>query len=141
VNIREAIYSRIVATGAAPEADEAAAIAGVALEAAEDAYRALAAAHVIVLDGGTTRILFAPPFSAVPTPFRVHAGARSYFGVCAWDAFGVPAALHTGARIEAICAWAGDPIACGVEAGRPYGDGVIHLLVPAAHFWDDIVFT
>jgi hypothetical protein len=141
VNIREAIYSRMVATGTAPTAAEAAVMAGAAVDAAEDAYRSLAAAHVIVLDGGTTRILFAPPFAAVPTPFRVRTGARSYFGVCAWDAFGVPAALHADAQVEAACAWSGDPVACGVENGRPYGNGVIHLLVPAAHFWDDIVFT
>jgi hypothetical protein len=53
----------------------------------------------------------------------------------------VAAALHTDARIDAACAWSGDPIVCGVERGRAYGGGVIHLLVPAAHFWDDIVFT
>jgi hypothetical protein len=27
---------------------------------------------------------------------------------------------------------------CGVRGGRAYGDGVVHPLVPAAHFWDDI---
>jgi hypothetical protein len=141
VNVREAIYSRIVATGTAPTAGEAAAIAGVTAATAEQEFRDLAAAHVIVLDGDTTRILFAPPFSAVPTGFGVHAQGRAYFGVCAWDAFGVAAALQTDARIEAVCAWSGDPIVCGVERERPYGIGVIHLLVPAAHFWDDIVFT
>ena len=141
MNIREAIYSRIVATGDAPTAAEAAAIVGVARETAEQAFRDLAEAHVIVLDGNSTTILFAPPFSAVPTGFRVHTPERAYFGVCAWDAFGVAAALHTDARIAAACAWSGDAIACGVENGRAYGDGIIHLLVPAAHFWDNIVFT
>ena len=67
--------------------------------------------------------------------------ANRYFGVCAWDAFGIAAALHADARIEARCAWSGDPMACGVEHGRAYGRGLVHLLVPAAHFWDDIVFT
>jgi hypothetical protein len=141
VNVREAIYSRMVATGTAPTAGEAAALAGITFDAAEQAYRDLAEAHVIVLDGDSGRVLFAPPFSNVPTGFRVHTPARAYFGVCAWDAFGVAASLHTDARIEAACAWSGDPIVGGVERGRAYGGGVIHLLVPAAHFWDDIVFT
>jgi hypothetical protein len=45
------------------------------------------------------------------------------------------------ADIDARCGWSDEPIACGVTAGRAYGDGVIHLLVPAAHFWDDIGYT
>jgi hypothetical protein len=141
VNVREAIYSRIVATGDAPSTAEAAAMAGVTPETAERAYRDLADAHVIVLDGGSTSIRFAPPFSAAPTGFLVRTVAREYFGVCAWDAFGIAAALHADARIDAACAWSGEPMVCGVANGRAYGEGVIHLLVPAAHFWDDIVFT
>ena len=66
---------------------------------------------------------------------------RPYFGACAWDAFGIPAALKADARIEAACAWTAEPLPCGVESGRAYGAGVIHLLVPAAHFWDDIAYT
>jgi hypothetical protein len=44
-------------------------------------------------------------------------------------------------KFEAACAWSGEPIQCGVEHGRAYGDGVIHLLVSAARFWDDIAYT
>ena len=141
MNVRQAIYAHIVATGTAPSASEAAALAGVEVDAAAQAYRDLAAAHVIVLAGDSTTILFAAPFSAVATAFRVHTPARAYFGVCAWDAFGVAAALGRDADIETRCAWSGDPLICGVKNGRAFGDGVVHLLVPAAHFWDDIVFT
>jgi hypothetical protein len=94
-----------------------------------------------VLEPGTTTIRFAAPFSAVPTGFRVHVGARSYLGACAWDAFGIAAALHADARIETRCGWSDEPMTCGVEHGREYGGGIVHLLVSAAHFWDDIVFT
>ena len=65
----------------------------------------------------------------------------SWYAPCAWDAFGIPAALKRDAAIDARCAWSGEPIACGVEGGAAYGDGVIHLLVPAARFWDDIAYT
>jgi hypothetical protein len=141
VTIREAIYARMVAAGRAPTVHEAAVLAGIGLDAARAEYRALADAHVIVLHAGSHEILYAPPFANTPTRFAVHTGARSYFGVCAWDAFGVPAALRVDARVEAACAWSGEPIACGVDRGQAYGQGVVHLLVPAAHFWDDIVFT
>jgi hypothetical protein len=114
---------------------------GLDVRSVEDAYRALAASHVIVLQPGTLDIWSAPPFSAVPTDFRARAGGSWWYAPCAWDAFGIPAALHRDARIEARCGWSGASIPCGVEQGRPYGDGVIHLLVAAAHFWDDIAFT
>ena len=110
MTIREAIYATIAATGTAPSAAAAAAIADIAPEAAEAEYRALAAAHVIVLEAGTARIRFAAPFSAVPTGFRVHVGTRAYFGPCAWDAFGIAAALHADARIETRCGWSDEPM-------------------------------
>ena len=44
----------------------------------------------------------ANPFSAVPTPYRVQADGRSWFANCAWDAFGICAALHVDGRIETV---------------------------------------
>jgi hypothetical protein len=140
-DVRTAIYDAIVRTGQAPAVAELAATLGTAEGAVADACRSLADAHVIVLRPGTVEIRWAPPFAAVPTAFRAAAGAASWYAPCAWDAFGIPAALKRDAVIEARCAWSGEPIACGVAHGRAYGDGVIHLLVPAAHFWDDIAYT
>jgi hypothetical protein len=79
--------------------------------------------------------------SEVRTPFRVATATASWYAPCAWDAFGIPAALKHDADIDARCAWSDEPIACGVKDSRAYGGGVIHLLVPAAHFWDDIGYT
>ena len=139
--VREAVYASIVRTGAAPRADSLILDATLTTASVEDAYRELAEAHVIVLEPETTRIRWAPPFSSAPTPFRVRSGASSWYAPCAWDAFGIPAALKQDAVIDARCAWSGEPIVCGVADGRSYGDGLIHLLVPAAHFWDDIFHT
>jgi hypothetical protein len=36
----------------------------------------------------------ANPFSAVPTPFLVRSGDRSWYGNCIWDALGIPAMLQ-----------------------------------------------
>ena len=140
-DVRTAIYAAIVQTGHAPAVAALAATLGLAEDAVAEAFRRLADGHVIVLRLGTMEIAWAPPFAAMPTPFRAAAGAASWYAPCAWDAFGIPAALKRDAVIDARCALSGDPIACGVEHGRAYGDGVIHLLVPAAHFWDDIAYT
>lgn len=139
--VRRFIYDRVVLTGAAPTAPQVASSLDLTLDAATGAMRALADAHVLVLRPGDSAIAWAPPFSSIETPFQATANGRSYFAPCAWDAFGIPAALGTDGDITANCAWSAEPLACGVRHGRAYGDGVIHLLVPAAHFWDDIFLT
>ena len=84
----------------------------------------------------------ANPFSAVPTAHRVHARGRWWYANCAWDAFGVCAALDADGRIETSCPDCGEPLAIEVRDQRPSDEGVLfHCLVPAAHWWDDIVFT
>jgi hypothetical protein len=84
----------------------------------------------------------APPFSAVPTPFRVAAAGREYFANCVWDAFGIPAALHRDADVEASCACCGEPMSLAVRDGRPLpAPGIAHFAVPAARWWDDIAYT
>jgi alkylmercury lyase-like protein len=139
--VRLAIYRAIERNGSAPSAADVARAHDLESAIVEEAFRALADAHVIVLHAETTEIKWAPPFSSVPTAFRVRAGRSAWHAPCAWDGFGIPAALDADARIEAACAWSGEPLPCGVEHGLAYGDGLIHLLVPAAHFWDDIAYT
>jgi hypothetical protein len=140
--VRVAIYTGILETGAAPKPADVARAENLTKRGVEDAYRALAASHVIVLKRHTLDIWSAPPFSAVATAFRTTVdGGASWHAPCAWDAFGIPAALGRDATIEARCAWSGEPIDCGVSNGRSYGDGIIHLLVPAGRFWDDITYT
>ena len=39
------------------------------------------------------RIRMAPPFSGIPTPFLAITGDKTYYANCAWDAFGISAAL------------------------------------------------
>ena len=140
-SVRDAIYSTIVSTGAAPAAADIAGLYGVPIGDVEAAFHALADAHVIVLQPGTHDLAWAPPFSALPTPYKARVAATSWFAPCAWDAFGIPAALNEDAVVDATCAWSGEALDCGVSNGRAYGGAVIHLLVPAAHFWDDIFFT
>ena len=82
------------------------------------------------------------PFSAVPTSFRVDAGGRLWYANCAWDAFGICAALDMDGRIETTCPDCGEPLAIEVRDGRPDDDSLLfHCLVPAERWWDDIGHT
>ena len=84
----------------------------------------------------------ANPFSAVPTAHRVTAAGRTWYANCAWDAFGVCAALHADGHVSSSCPDCGEPIEVDVADARPARDDLVfHVLVPARRWWDDIVFT
>jgi hypothetical protein len=139
--VRQMIYEWIVKRGVAPSTPEIANACAIAEPRVRKLVRELADAHVIVLQPDSIDLWAAPPFSAVPSGFKVRAHEGSWFAPCAWDAFGIPAALAADAEIEAACAETGEAIRCGVRGGREFGNAVIHMLVPAARFWDDIIYT
>ena len=134
-------YARFVDLGRAPTAAEVAGAAGLREAQVQACWERLHDAHALVLDpAGAIRM--ANPFSGVPTAYRVHAAGRWWFGNCAWDAFGICAALHQGGRIETACGDCRQPARIAVRDQRPDDDSLLfHCLVPAARWWDDIVFT
>jgi hypothetical protein len=141
IDLRNATYRRFVALGRAPTAAEIADEVGLGEEAVRTAWRRLHDAHALVLDDqGEIRI--ANPFAARPTDFCVEADGRTWFANCAWDAFGIGAALHVDSRFETHCPDCGETIAIRVRDGRPDDPTPIwHVLVPAARWWADIGFT
>ena len=142
LHVRNLTYAAFVELGRAPTLEEIAATAGLPTAETVVSWRRLHDAHALVLDDDA-ELRMANPFSAVPTPYEVHAAGRSWYGNCAWDAFGICAALHADGDIETTCLDCGEPIAVSVRDQRPDGDEslVFHCLVPAAHWWDDIAFT
>jgi hypothetical protein len=96
---------------------------------------ALAERHVVVLDDDGA-ILMAHPFAAHRWGARVEAGEREWWGNCAWDAFGIVAALELAdATVTA------QGVTLRVRDGEPEGDATFHVEVPAAHWWDDVAYT
>ncbi|HEX6656812.1 MAG TPA: organomercurial lyase [Ilumatobacter sp.] len=132
IDLRNATYSMFVELGRAPTAadvgnrlrlDRADVVAG---------WRRLHDAHALVLNQHTDEIRMANPFSAVPTPFRVRAAAQQWYANCAWDAFGICAALDTDGRIDTACADCGEPLSCDVRGRAPSDPTLLfHCLVPA----------
>jgi alkylmercury lyase-like protein len=140
--LRNHVYRRYVELGRAPTLDETAAELGLSSEETANGLRRLHEAHALVLEPGRLEIRMVNPFSAVPTPHRVKAAGRAWYANCAWDAFGIPAALGSDGRISSSCPDCGEAIEIDVIDGAPVPDrDVVHLLVPARHWWDDIVFT
>jgi len=137
LDLRRRTYAFIVETGRAPRAEELG-DSGEVLAG----WRRLHYEHALVLNPATDEIRMLNPFSAVPSAFRVRARDRWWYANCAWDAFGVCACLHVDGRVATSCPDCGEPIAVEIREAKPDDESLrFHVLVPAAHWWDDIVFT
>ena len=137
LELRRRTYAFFVEHGRAPTAaelgDQDDVLAG---------WHRLHSEHAVVLNPATEELRMLNPFSAVPTAYRVQAGGRWWYGNCAWDAFGICAALHMDGRIETSCPDCGEPVVVEVRDQSPDDESLLfHCLVPASHWWDDIVFT
>jgi len=142
LRLRALTYGLFVELGRAPTADEVAESGGVARDDVVDGWLRLHEQHALVLNPATAEIRMANPFSAVPTAYRVLAQGRWWYANCAWDAFGICAALHADGRVDASCPDCGEPLGVELRARRPDDESLLfHCLVPAARWWDDIVFT
>jgi hypothetical protein len=143
LRIRNEVYSSFVSTAHAPAPADVADRLGLDEEEVAEAYRRLHDAHALVLEPHSIRIRMLNPFSAVPTPHRVEAGGRSWFANCAWDALGIPAALHTDGAVRSQCPDCADPLELEVRGGELVrgADLLVHFVVPARRWWNDIGFT
>jgi hypothetical protein len=140
--LRNLTYALFVDLGRAPTAAELAVVADREPIWVIAGWERLRAEHALVLNPATGDIRMANPFSGVPTAYRVHADGRWWYGNCAWDAFGICAALHDDGRIETSCPDCGESLVVLVRDRCPDPESLLfHCLVPAARWWDDIVFT
>ncbi|RPJ25349.1 MAG: hypothetical protein EHM33_14845 [Chloroflexi bacterium] len=140
--IRAFVYQHFAETTRSPRVVEVAGRFALTHEQAVSAYEELHQRHALYLQPGTHEILMANPFSGVETPFKVRANGRTYFANCAWDSFGIPAALHADAEIEAACAQSGEPIRLSVTDGQvQQSDARVHFLIPFREWYNDLPLT
>src|SRR6266550_1723614 len=141
--VKLAVYSITAESGAVPMSAEVALTTNIAEDDVRTAFARLHAKRLLVPEpGNPSRIRMAPPFSGIPTAFPVEALGKRYYANCVWDAFGVAAALHADAIIPTADGFSGEPLTLEVKSRAPIEQlSVAHFAVPAAHWWDDIVFT
>ncbi len=141
-DVRLAVYGFFVAEGRAPSVEETGKALGCPAREVAAAFARLEAAHVLVMERGTSTIRMAHPFSVVPTAFRAETPRGSWWGNCIWDAFGIVAMLGGDGTVSTSCADCGEPMVLPVRHGvLQEHDGVAHFAVPARHWWDDIGYT
>ena len=140
--VKLAVYREFAETGHAPAVRTIAERLGVDEAAIQRSYGELRAERVLLLEPDGVTIRMAPPFSGVPTAHVVRVRERTYYANCAWDALGIPAALHSPAIVHSHCAQTQEPLQLevGLEGPGP-SSWIFHSLVPAAQWWQDLVFT
>ncbi len=140
--VKLAVYGAVAENASMPTVAETAESVGAPVADVKAAYARLYQSRVLVLEPDGVSIRMAPPFSGVPTQHRVRVGDKEYFANCAWDAFGIPAALHREAQVLSRCEQTLEPLRFRVGENGPEPEPcVIHFAVPAALWWRDIVFT
>lgn len=140
--VKLAVYHHFAETGRRPSPIEVAERVGSGIDSVLESYKRLRAQRLLVLEEDGFSIRMASPFSGIPTQHIVEADGVKYFANCAWDALGIPAALHKPGTIHSRCEQSREPFHLNVDFEGPEpSDWLFHCLVPAARWWDDIVFT
>jgi hypothetical protein len=143
LDVKMAVYRHFAETARRPSPRETADRAGTTVEEVVAAYARLRAQRVLLLEADDPNtIRMAPPFSGVPTQHVSVVGGKRYFANCAWDSFGIVAALGNEGLVESRCEQSGEPLRLSIGPdGPPPSDWLFHCAVPAAHWWDDLVLT
>jgi hypothetical protein len=142
LEVKLAVYRHFAETARRPSPEDVAEVVRASAAEVIEAYSRLRSQRVLVLEADGASIRMAPPFSGVATQHVVVAGRLSYFANCAWDALGIPAALHQPATVHSRCEQSREPLRLGVALDGPErSNWLFHCLVPAASWWEDIVFT
>ncbi len=142
LNIRHKIYRHFAEYGRAPDYAEMARVVGAPAEDVRAAYHRLHERHMLFLEPGSDAIRIANPFSAIPTSYTVTAGERTWWANCAWDAFGVAAALDIDARISVR--YPGNKGTVDLEVANASVDGkgnLVYFALPFRQWYDDLVYT
>jgi hypothetical protein len=137
------VYDQLLARGAPPSSSEIAAHFDAARDEVLRALRELKVGKTLLADPRTGEIWMAGPFSAVPTPYEVAADGVRWWANCAWDMLGIPVVADRPVHIDARCTDCGEAMTFDVDPGQSTisAEGVVHFLVPARRWYDDIGFT
>ncbi len=142
LEIRYFVYKYFVDEMRPPTVAETAVTFNLSPDNIQASYQRLHDGHFFFLAPGTTDILMANPFSAVPTNYQVHVGEKSYWANCAWDMLGIPAALRQDARIKAVYEDTHESVEFAVENGEAAQiEGIVHFPLPVRQWYDDLILT
>jgi Alkylmercury lyase len=140
--IRVSIYEGFVRDGRPPSITELGRVHGLDNAAVLTSLRHLADEKAIILTRDATRIIAAPPFSAIPTNFWVRTDRGAFWGFCAWEALGIAAELGLDADIDTTSGAGGAALRVEVRNGTVSSTGAcMHIALPRRDWWNDVTYT
>jgi hypothetical protein len=140
--LRVFVYQSLIAPAHMPMASDVAAHFGVTRDEAIEAIRGADIGKTLLPDPRTGEIWMAGPFSTRPTAYQVTAEDRRWWANCAWDMLGVAALVGESVGISARCTDCGDVIAFQLAPNDDtVPNAVVHFLLPARRWYEDIGFT
>ena len=142
VALRVFVYDELLDRGTPPSIRDIAGHFGVAPNDARRALAALGIGKTILVHPQTAEVWMAGPFASAETAYRVTLGRRQWWANCAWDMFGVAVIVGAAVRVDARCTDCGEAISLRCDPAAPPNDnGVVHFLLPARRWYEDIGFT
>jgi len=138
--VRAHVIDRLRDTGAAPGVADVSEALEIPQADVTVSLRSLADQHRLVLRPRSDAIWMVHPFSGIETDFVVRAKGRCWYANCVWDGLSILGLVGDG-RLETHSPQTGEAIRFDVEDDRVAEDAIVHFLVPAKRFWDDIGFT
>lgn len=144
--IRDLVYATLATHGYAPSIRELAHQTNSDPDTVRRHLADLADAHALVLNAEGDRIRMAHPFTAAPMAFVLTPvdgnDDRRWWGGCAWDSFGISAALKLDVRIDTTCPYCAQHLSLVVgPETAPEGQRAVRFPKPAAEWWEDVVAT
>ena len=140
--LRIHIYDVLLDRGSPPRVAELAREFRVTETAARDAIAGLKIGKTVLPHPRTGEIWMAGPFAGEETGYRVSGKRATWFANCAWDMLGVAMIAREWVSIEARCGDCDEPLRLSADHESPSRDDlVVHFLVPARRWYDDVGFT
>lgn len=148
VALRVHIYDLILKQGTPPGSDALAGHFGVSAAEARGALAGLKLGKTVLVHPASGEIWMAGPFAAAESPYKIIGSGTTWYANCAWDMLGVANLADEPVRIEARCSDCAELVAMEVEPRsgsltleNPAEDPLVHFLIPARRWYDDIGFT
>ena len=142
VDLRVRVYDHLLDHGWPPKLGDLARHFGCSVGDAKRALAELKIGKTVLVHPDTGEIWMAGPFAAAESPYRVAGSRVTWFANCAWDMLGVAMIANERVRIGARCTDCGDDMSMSASPSEPPSIGaVVHFLVPARRWYEDIGFT
>ena len=141
-NLLVYVYDQLLANGTPPTSSEIAAHFDTTPDEALRALGEMKVGKTVLPNPHTGEIWMAGPFAAAKTDYQAVAGDRSWWANCAWDMLGIPMVLNAPVQVHTKCTDCGSPMTIDCSPSQPPTvDAVVHFLVPARRWYEDIGFT